>query len=79
VVAIKRSSMKRVNRPVFERIAVCIAMACLALAAATDADAVCGDRVVDAIQGEGCDDGDHDLNDSCPDGPGGTLSARVLW
>ncbi|MFH2009048.1 MAG: choice-of-anchor J domain-containing protein, partial [bacterium] len=32
----------------------------------------CGDGMVNATAGEGCDDGDGNNNDSCPDGVGGT-------
>jgi cysteine-rich repeat protein len=33
---------------------------------------ICGDSVTNEAAGELCDDGDHDNDDDCPDGPGGT-------
>ncbi|MBW2522654.1 MAG: lamin tail domain-containing protein [Deltaproteobacteria bacterium] len=34
--------------------------------------ALCGDGTVNEAAGESCDDGDLDIADDCPDGPGGT-------
>jgi hypothetical protein len=33
----------------------------------------CGDGIVDDALGELCDDGNHNLHDACPDGPGGGI------
>jgi cysteine-rich repeat protein len=36
--------------------------------------ATCGDGYVNAAASEVCDDGNNELNDGCPDGPGGTCT-----
>jgi len=45
---------------------------------------VCGDGHKNSVAGEGCDDGDNDLHDACPDGPGGTCQDaycgdHIVW
>ena len=42
-----------------------------------DGRAVCGDGVVDSAFGETCDDGNDNLNDSCPSGPNGTCQTAT--
>ena len=39
--------------------------------------AMCGDGVVDTEFGETCDDGNDNLNDSCPSGPSGTCQSAT--
>jgi hypothetical protein len=52
-----------------------VAVPSLVLGAAGDVGALCGDEIVDDLEGESCDDGNHHLTDACPDGPGGTCQA----